>query len=93
MAYAMVSDLHAPDSATGLIVGGGGTVALLNIKYPDNWSADRLSHALLQQGPRVPERLAGVAAQLAIACLCRDRLFSDCYPRTAGLSFGERSGR
>lgn len=76
--------LHARDSTAGCFVGGGDTVGLLNIKYPEHTSADRLPHALLQRDARVPERLGGVAAQLTLACICRDRLFSDCYPRVVG---------
>jgi hypothetical protein len=73
--------LHGGDSVPGCFVGGGDTRWLLNIKYPDAVAPGGLPHALLQRDHRVPERLGGVAAQLGIACLCRDRLFTDCYAR------------
>ena len=73
--------LHGGDSVPGCFVGGGDTRGLLNIKYPDAIGPGPLPHTMLQPTQRVPERLGGVAAQLALACLCRDRLFTDCYAR------------
>jgi hypothetical protein len=75
------SALHGGDSVAGCFVGGGDTKTLLNIKYPEQVGPGPVPHALLQAEPRVPERTGGLAAQLALACLCRDRLYSDCYRR------------
>lgn len=75
------SALHGGDSVAGCFVGGGDTRTLLNIKYPEQVGPGPLPHALLRPEARIPERAGGIAAQLAIACLCRDRLFTDSYRR------------
>jgi hypothetical protein len=67
------------------------TRPLVNIAYPESAAIGLLPHHELQSSPRVPESLAGVAAVLALACLARDRLFSDCYPRANRGARGERS--
>jgi hypothetical protein len=79
------SALHGGDSVAGCFVGGGDTRTLLNIRYPEQVGPGPVPHALMQAEARVPERAGGLAAQLAIACLCRDRLFTDCYPRAVRL--------
>jgi hypothetical protein len=90
----IVNDMQAvgivPTNLHGLDTAGAYTVAdhdatrpLINIAYPEAATNDRLAHHRLQDTPRVPEKLAGPAAMLALACLARDRLFSDCYPRAA----------
>jgi hypothetical protein len=74
--------LHCEDTADSYVVARHGTTKLLlNIGYPDVRSASRLRHHDLNANPRRPEQVGGTAAVLALACLARDRLFSDCYPR------------
>lgn len=76
------TSLHADDVAGAYVVAvADATRPLVNIAYPAAASATRLPHHTMQSEPRLPERLAGPAAVLALACLVRDRLFSDCYPR------------
>ena len=75
--------LHADDSAEAYVVAKiGATKSLLNIRYPDTVAASPLPHHLLQRSARIPERVGGIAVVLALACLTRDRLFSDCYARS-----------
>ncbi len=84
--------LHPADSAEAYIVGLNGTTkALLNVNYPEVANSTPLPHHLLQPTPRVPEQIGGPAVMLALACLTRDRLFSDCYPRQAQGRFGSRT--
>jgi hypothetical protein len=94
----IVNDMQAvrivPTNLHGLDTAGAYTVAdhdatrpLINITYPEAVTTARLPHHRLQDTPRVPEKLAGPAAVLALACLVRDRLFSDSYPRAAGDRF------
>jgi len=79
------TNLHGLDTAGAYtVVEHDATRPLINITYPEAVTSDRLPHHRLQDTPRVPEELAGPAAVLALACLARDRLFSDCYPRAAG---------
>jgi hypothetical protein len=96
----IVNDMQAvgivPTNLHGLDTAGAYTVAnhdatrpLINITYPEAVANDRLPHHRLQDTPRVPEKLAGPAAVLALACLARDRLFSDCYPRAASRALGD----
>lgn len=69
--------LHPEDKSEAYVVGGDATIALVNIRYPDALGAAALPHHALQQAPRVPERAGGPAVPLALACLTRDRLFTD----------------
>ncbi|NOK34547.1 hypothetical protein HMI49_15205 [Corallococcus exercitus] len=73
--------IHAEDSSDAYTVSKPGTVALVNIRYPDIRAAAPLPHHTLQALPRVSERAGGPAVPLALACLTRDRLFSDVLPR------------
>jgi hypothetical protein len=73
--------LHALDAPQSLTVQGEGIQSLFNIKYPPAPQNELLAHHRLQPTPRTPECVGGPVALLALACLARDRLFSDCYPR------------
>lgn len=74
------SALHAKDEPNAYRISFGGTVALINIAYPDRPTSP-LPHHALQEQPRTPERLGGAAVPLALASLLRDRLFTDVLPR------------
>jgi hypothetical protein len=73
--------LHAKDVPEAYLVNAGGTQPLPNIAYPEEWSEQRLAHHALQSTPRVPEAQGGPAIPLALACVLRDRLFTDVLPR------------
>jgi hypothetical protein len=76
--------VHALDLRDAYVVAKhGATKALLNIAYPDAVGATRLRHHQLQEGARAPESVGGVVVMLALACVARDRLFSDCYARAS----------
>lgn len=70
------------DSPLGYRVGTGAVSPLVNVVYPDEPMASSLPHHN-SLGPRHIEALGHGYALLAIACLTRDRLFVDCYPRLA----------
>jgi hypothetical protein len=74
------SALHPHDVPEAYRVGAGAVTPLINIRYPDQPWSSPLEHQRLQ-GPRVLESSGAPDALLAMACLTRDRLFSDCYPR------------
>jgi hypothetical protein len=71
---------HAHDTPPAYEVGKGAFTLLLNIRYPDRVGPTSLPHHA-SQGPRLLERLDWWQALIAISCLTRDRLFSDCYAR------------
>ena len=73
--------LHAKDVPQAYLMNAGGTQPLPNIGYPDQWSNQLLGHHALQPTARVPEAEAGPAIPLALACVLRDRLFTDVLPR------------
>jgi hypothetical protein len=76
--------VHALDLPDAYVVAKhGATKALVNIAYPDAVGSTRLRHHQLQEGVRTPETIGGVVVMLALACVARDRLFSDCYARAA----------
>jgi hypothetical protein len=76
--------IHALDLADAYVVAKqGATRGLVNIAYPEAVGATRLRHHQLQEGARAPETIGGVVVMLALACVARDRLFSDCYARAA----------
>jgi hypothetical protein len=73
--------LHAKDVPQAYLMNAGGAQPLINISYPDEWSNQLLGHHALQAMPRVLEAQAGPATPLALACLLRDRLFTDVLAR------------
>jgi len=73
--------LHPKDVPQAYLMNAGGAQPLINISYPDQWSTQLLGHHALQGTPRLPEAQAGPAVPLALACLLRDRLFTDVLPR------------
>jgi hypothetical protein len=73
---------QALDGVDGYRVGTGAITTHANIVYPDHPSPGPLPHQR-RDTPRTCERLGVPEALLAIACLTRDRLFSDCYPHFA----------
>jgi hypothetical protein len=79
--------VHAKDeSAAYFLRGFSGTQALVNVRYPADAGTALLPHHALQTPARVPENMAGAAVPLALACLLRDRLFTDCLPRLRAAS-------
>lgn len=80
---AVPTDLLVPDSGDGLILRAvtPGTKALIGPNYPSEVSDQLLPHHRLQLGTRVGESAGGVGVPLAVACLLRDRAFTDVYPR------------
>lgn len=78
--------LHPEDKSDAYIVGGAATRGLVNIRYPESLSITPLPHHALQAVPRVPEQAGGPAVPLALACVTRDRLFTDVLERLRPLS-------
>ncbi|QAT84304.1 hypothetical protein EJ065_2732 [Corallococcus coralloides] len=75
------SCLHPDDRPDSYIVGGAGTSPLINIHYPEALGTKPLRHHALQATPRIPEQAGGPATPLALACITRDRLFTDVLAR------------
>ncbi|HET9684588.1 MAG TPA: hypothetical protein VFP15_10820 [Gemmatimonadaceae bacterium] len=73
--------LHAKDLPEAYLMNAGGTQPLPNIGYPEVWSEQPLGHQALQAAARIPEVQGGPTVPLALACVLRDRLFTDVLPR------------
>jgi hypothetical protein len=63
-------------------IGPGAVTPLVNIQYPDHPLGTVLPHHV-RSAARLAKTLGVPEALLAMACLTRDRLFSDSYPTFA----------